>query len=296
MGPLLALGLVAAVGTRTAIALSVMIPGVAAAGAIIYAISHTTAPAQRDKVKLRFHVRPVLQGRLGQVLAATALFEAGNAAATLFILRASSQLSPGHGTNHATQTALGLYVAYNAAATVASIPAGCLSDRLGSGGPVQVLLAGVILFAIAYATLAVGTTSIVLLAVPFIAAGIAIGCVETAEHSAVAGLAPAKAKGLSVRDARHHSGDRKLCRQRRRWAHLEPCFPDRCVLVPDSLDGARFDCFGFYGCKGTRIRSCRLIVTACRHAVTQQTARPERPSATLPTGYRAAGCTTDQPR
>jgi MFS family permease len=193
-GPLLALGLVAAVGTRTAIGLSV-IPGALAALAIIYAIKHTPAPTRREKVKLRFHVRPVLRGDLGGIIAATALFETGNAAATLFILRASTRLSPSHGTDAATQIALALYVAYNAAATIASFPAGRLADRLGNRGPVIVLLAGVILFGVAYATLAVNSASILFLALPFLAAGVAIGAVETAQHSAVAALAPNAIRG-----------------------------------------------------------------------------------------------------
>lgn len=57
------------------------------------------------------------------------------------------------------------------------------------------LLAGVILFALAFALLSVNTASILLLAVPFLAAGIAIGCVETPEHSAVAALTPIQLRG-----------------------------------------------------------------------------------------------------
>jgi MFS family permease len=47
IGPLLALGLVATIGTRAAIAVSV-IPGLLAAVAIIYAIRHTSAPTARN--------------------------------------------------------------------------------------------------------------------------------------------------------------------------------------------------------------------------------------------------------
>lgn len=102
-----------------------------AAAAIVYAIAQTDAPARRDKVKLRFQIRSVLRGDLGRIRGATALFEAGNVAATVFILRATTQLSPTHGTHTATEIALGLYIAYNAAATIASLPAGRMGDRLG---------------------------------------------------------------------------------------------------------------------------------------------------------------------
>src|ERR671922_1085083 len=100
--------------------------------------------------------------------------------------------SPGRSQDRATQLALGLYVAYNLAATVASIPAGRLGDRRGA---VLVLALGVGLFGLAYAGFAAGPASVLALAPWFIAAGIAIGCVETAEHAAVASLAPVKLRG-----------------------------------------------------------------------------------------------------
>ena len=193
-GPLLALGLVAAVGVRWAIGLSV-IPGLLAAGAIVYAIRHTPRSSPRDRVPLRILVRPVLRGQLGRLLAAVAAFEAGNVAATLLILRATEQLTPAHGLTTATSLALLLYTGYNLAATVASLPAGRAADRIGQHGPLWILTAGVGLFLLAYTGLAVNTTNLVALAVPFIAAGLAIGCVETAEHTAVANHAPAHLRG-----------------------------------------------------------------------------------------------------
>src|SRR5215213_3033601 len=72
--------------------------------------------------------------------------------------------------DRATQLALGLYVACNLAATVASIPAGRLGDRRGA-------------------------VLVLALAPWFVAAGVAIGCVETAEHAAVAALAPVELRG-----------------------------------------------------------------------------------------------------
>jgi hypothetical protein len=121
-GPLLALGPVAALGVRWAIGLS-LIPGLLAALAIIYAIRHTPAPHQRDRIPLRLRVRPVLHGELGRLMGAVAVFEAGNVAATLLILRATQLLTPGHGARTATTLALALYTLYNLAATIASLPA-----------------------------------------------------------------------------------------------------------------------------------------------------------------------------
>ncbi|MFE2597342.1 MFS transporter [Streptomyces sp. NPDC059396] len=193
-GPLLALGLVAWLGVTWAIALSV-IPGLLAAVAIIYAIRRTPRPTSRDRVPLKIRIRPVLKGGLGRLMTAVAAFEVGNVAATLLILRATDLLAPGYGTKTATTIALGLYTAYNLAAAIASIPAGRLSDRLGTRGPILVLACGVGAFALAYALFAISNAAIVLLAIPFVLAGVGIGAVETAEHSAVAALAPKELRG-----------------------------------------------------------------------------------------------------
>ncbi|WSA74562.1 MFS transporter [Streptomyces sp. NBC_01799] len=193
-GPLLALGLVAWLGVQWAIGLSV-IPGVLAAVAIVYAIRHTPKPTSRDKVPLKIRVRPLLRGELGRLMAAVAAFETGNVAATLLILRASDLLAPGHGTQSATTLALGLYTAYNVAATLASVPAGRLADRLGGRGPVLVLAGGVAAFAASYGLFAVSGAGLMVLAIPFLLAGVGIGAVETAQHSAVAALAPTDLRG-----------------------------------------------------------------------------------------------------
>jgi len=191
VGPLLALVLVGLVGTRTAIALSI-IPGLLAALAIVYAIRHAPRAEQQERQALRLRVRPVLKGQLGRLMVGVSAFEFGNVAATLLILRATELLAPGRDQDRATQLALGLYVAYNAAATLASVPAGRLGDRRGA---ILVLVLGVGLFGLAYAGFAAGPASVLALAPWFIAAGVAIGCVETAEHAAVAALAPVELRG-----------------------------------------------------------------------------------------------------
>jgi MFS family permease len=192
-GPLLALALVGLVGVRTAIALSI-IPGLLAALAIVYAIRHAPRAEQRERQPLRLRIRPVLTGRLGRLMVGVSAFEFGNVAATLLILRATELLAPGRSQDRATQLALGLYVTYNVAATVASIPAGRLGDRRGAV-LVLVLVLGVGLFGLAYGGFATGPTSVLALAPWFVAAGVAIGCVETAEHAAVAALAPVELRG-----------------------------------------------------------------------------------------------------
>jgi MFS family permease len=191
VGPLLAIALVGAVGIRSAIALSV-IPGLLAALNIVYAIRHTTAPHERERRPIRIRVRPVLRGRLGSFMAGAAVFEVGNCAATLLILRASELLQPGRSDDRATQLALGLYVAYNLAATMISVPAGRYGDRRST---IRVLVAGAALFAGAYVWFAIGPSSVALLAPAFVLAGFGIGCAETAEHAAVAELAPEELRG-----------------------------------------------------------------------------------------------------
>jgi MFS family permease len=191
IGPILALALVAAFSVRTAILLSV-IPGLLAALAIVYAVRHTARPEQRERVSIKLRLEPVRHGRLGRMMLGIGAFELGNVAATLMILRATELLSPGSGPDPATSMAIVLYIGYNVAATLASVPAGHASDRRG---PTVVLVTGVALFGVAYVGLAATGASLGILAVCFAAAGIAIGCVETAEHAAVAALAPEEARG-----------------------------------------------------------------------------------------------------
>ncbi len=194
VGPLLALGLVSLFSVRTAILLSV-VPGLLAATAIVYAIRQAKLPRVTERKKLRFQIRPVLRGQLGRVIGGFAAFEVGNVAATLLILRATDVLTPGRGVDAATRIAIALYVIYNVAATVASFPAGGLSDRLGRRGPLLVTSAGVVAFLLAYLVFAVSGPVILLLLVAFALAGVGIGCAETAEHAAVAAFAAPEIRG-----------------------------------------------------------------------------------------------------
>lgn len=193
VGPLLAIALVGLFSIRTAILISI-IPGLLAVLAIVYAIRHTQRPKERARQPIRLRIRPVMTGQLGRLLGAISVFEIGNVAATLLILRATDLLDADRSADDATQLAIGLYVMYNVAATLTSVPAGRLADL---STPVRVLALGVGAFAVAYLGFAFVGSSIPLLAVFFIAAGVGIGAVETAEHSAVATLSPENLRGSS---------------------------------------------------------------------------------------------------
>jgi MFS family permease len=134
----------------------------------------------------------VLASPVRRLLPGLALFELGNLATPLLILRATELMTPVRGGGAATTAALLLYALHNLAAALVSFPAGRMADRYGS---VVVLAGGVSLFALSYAGLAVTGPSIPLLAAAFITAGAAIGCVETAEHAAVAAHAPEEVRG-----------------------------------------------------------------------------------------------------
>lgn len=190
-GPLLALALVALIGVRGAILVSI-IPGLVAALAIVYAIRQTRTPSVREHRPIRLHIRPLLHGSLGRLLVAAAAFELGNLAATLLILRATELLEPGRSHSSAAQLALVLYALYNLAATVVSFPAGHLGDRRGM---LVILAGGAVCFLAAYIGFAATGESFALLAVWFLLAGVGIGAAETAESAAIATLAPEQLRG-----------------------------------------------------------------------------------------------------
>ena len=191
VGPLLALGLIAAIGVRESILLSV-IPGSFAAAAIFIAITSAPRLERHERPPLRLKIRPVLRGELRRLLLAVSAFELGNVAATLLILRATDLLTPERGHDSAVKVAIVLYAAYNLAATLASVPAGHATDRRGG---IIVLLAGALIFLVVYGGFAFTGSSIAVLALLFVAAGVGIGLAETAEHAAVATLAPQDLRG-----------------------------------------------------------------------------------------------------
>jgi MFS family permease len=191
VGPLLAIALIAVFDVRTAMLASI-VPGLLAAVAMLAAVRHVRRPSARERRPIHLQVRPVLRGGLGRLFAGIGAFEFGNCAATLLILRATELLEPGRGQDRAASIAVLLYVAYNVAATLTSLPAGHLGDRRGTR---LVLLAGAASFLAAYVVFAAAEASVAVLAAGFVLAGVGIGAAETAEHAAVAARAPEPIRG-----------------------------------------------------------------------------------------------------
>ncbi|MGC4112736.1 MAG: MFS transporter [Nocardioides sp.] len=194
IGPLLAAGLVGVLGVRHTLLLA-FIPGVLAAAAITVAAHEArgvvTTPAARRTLGL--HLRELRAAGLVRVLVGPALFELGNLATTLLILRATGLLhGHGHSATSATSIAILLYAGHNAVAAVVSLAAGAWTDAVG---PRVVLGVGAAAYLAAYLIFAAGPHAVGAIAVAFGLAGVGIGCAETAETTMIALALPDRLRG-----------------------------------------------------------------------------------------------------
>ena len=243
VGPLAAAGLVTAVGIRHAILFAV-IPGLFAAAAITLAAREArrslTQPAGR--LTLSFNLRELWHAGLPRALAPAALFELGNLATTLLILRATDLLhTDQRSLTAATSLAILLYAAHNAAATVASLAGGQIADRLS---PRIVFAYGAGAYALGYLPFAVTQHSWPVLLIGFLLAGIGIGfaeAAEAAESTVVAQALPAhlRGNGFGVLGLVQSLGD--LGATRRRRPALDPHLTCRRVQLRRGLDARLTD-------------------------------------------------------
>jgi len=135
------------------------------------------------------------------------LFEVGNVAVTLLILRATQLLHHGdRSLTAATSLAIVLYAAHNAAATIASAAGGHWIDR---AGPRVVFAAAAALYVGAYGMFAVSWHTWAPLLVAFALAGAGIGLAETAESTLVARRLPdhLRGSGFGLLGAVQSAGD-----------------------------------------------------------------------------------------
>jgi MFS family permease len=190
-GPLAAAGLVAAVGVRHTIYLSV-IPGVLASLAIV--VAARAAAYRGDRLRRRAHLElsGLREAGILRALAPVTLFELGNCATTLLILRATGLLHPGRSLSDAAAVAVLLFAAHNLIGSALSYPAGRAVDRRG---PRAVFALALALFALAYLGFAFSSGSWPLLLLFFALAGAGMGLSDTAESALVARLIPDELRG-----------------------------------------------------------------------------------------------------
>jgi MFS family permease len=127
------------------------------------------------------------------VLTPAVLFELGNVATTMLILRATDLLTTSErGLDAATSIAILMYAGHNTAAMLASPAAGHLCDRVS---PRRVLGAGATIYVVSYLAFAFDTGSASWMILGFVLAGIGIGLAETAESTLVAVSLPDDIRG-----------------------------------------------------------------------------------------------------
>lgn len=192
-GPLLAAGLVVWVGVRPALYLAA-IPGLFAAVAIIVAARESRQRLRADRpVRRRLELAALRDAGMMRALLPVALFEFGNVATTMLILRATQLLSsPQRSVSAATSLAILIYAGHNVVATVASLTAGRWYDRTG---PRAVFATGAAVYVIGYGVFAAGGHSAVVIALGFAAAGAGIGLAEPTQSALISQLLPDRLRG-----------------------------------------------------------------------------------------------------
>ncbi|MDN4598031.1 MFS transporter [Leifsonia virtsii] len=190
VGPLLAAVLVAWLGLRPAIWLA-FIPGMLAAVAIIVAAREAKAHNTGGRRPIRLDPRGLRRAGIGRPLLPVLLFECGNLATTLLILRATDLFTT-LGFAHAASLAILLYAGHNAVAALVSLPGGYWLDRVG---PRRVFASGAIAYVFAYGLIAVASVDWVFAAGGFLLAGAGIGLAETAESAFIAQMLPDELRG-----------------------------------------------------------------------------------------------------
>jgi MFS family permease len=193
-GPLLAAGLVTWVGVRPALYLAA-VPGLFAAIAIIVAARESRRRVRNGggSSPRRLELRALRDAGMLRALLPMLLFEFGNLATTLLILRATQLLtSSQRSVATATSVAILIYAGHNLVATLASLVAGRWYDRVG---PRRVFAAGAAVYVIAYGAFSAGFHGLIAVALAFAAAGAGIGLAEPTESAVVAQLLPDRLRG-----------------------------------------------------------------------------------------------------
>jgi MFS family permease len=190
-GPLLAAGFVATIGIRPTIYLSA-VPGALAAIAILAAAREARGRGPAIRRRVHLELGAMREAGVVRALAPVTLFELGNCATTLLILRATSLLHAGRSVTDAAALAVLLFAAHNLVGSALSYPAGHVVDRRG---PRLVFGVGALLFGLAYLGFALHVHAWPVLLTFFVLAGAGLGLTDTAESALLARLLPDELRG-----------------------------------------------------------------------------------------------------
>ena len=130
-----------------------------------------------------------------RLLLGVGVFGAGDFSHSLLILYATRMLTPAYGLAHAASLAVGLYTLHNVFYAGSAYASGWLSDHVPHRK--AVLAAGYSLAGVTAILLCTGTSSLVLLAVIFMLAGLYIGTEEPLEDSLSAEIVPKEQHGMA---------------------------------------------------------------------------------------------------
>ncbi|GAB3917949.1 MFS transporter [Microlunatus endophyticus] len=199
VGPLLAGALILAIGTRPTMIIAA-VPGLLAAVAIGFAArearrrrtAHDGAADKEQSGGLLSRYGQLRGSGLGRRLIPILLFECGNVAATILILRGTELLNGPGSVTAAAATVTALYAAHNLAAAITSVGAGVITDRRGAR---IVFAIGSACYLISYLGFSWGPTNWIGVGALFVLGGVGIGCAETAESVLVSTALPDTLRG-----------------------------------------------------------------------------------------------------
>jgi MFS family permease len=190
IGPLLALGLVGAIGLRPTLAMT-LVPGLLAALAIATLVRERPhPPRRRQKLWASLQTFPLAYRRFLFGVGIAGLADFSN---TLLILWATQAWTPRLGVVSAARWAMLFYVGYNVVYMLSCSVAGALADRFPK---VRVLASGYLLAAIPAVALLIPGDSFLKFSAVFGLSGVYMGFWETVEGSAAAELLPSDVRGV----------------------------------------------------------------------------------------------------
>jgi MFS family permease len=193
-GPLTALWLLEATGhSYRKVFLWTLVPGLVAVAAFWLLVRERPIAARPQRSFLiGLKALPLPFRRL---LVAVGVFGMGDFSHSLLILYAARTLTPAHGLARAASLAVGLYTLHNVFYAGSAYFSGWLSDHVPSRK--AVLAAGYALAGFTALLLCTGTSSLSLLALIFVLAGLYVGTEEALEDSLSAELVPKEQHGMA---------------------------------------------------------------------------------------------------